>query len=606
MDTPKGKPQPRKSITETLMDPRQVQKSIKEQAKKLQSKWRKVVTGDEKKRIRDRIQETQDEPKYVKFFDKVAFTIGVLNMGVCQYFLLNRPDLFPMWYTMIIPLILGSRYFYFRGGGMQYFMIDFCYFTIFCSLLNLLVVRNFPVFFKVCFICCTGPLTLAIPAWRNSFVFHDYDKIVSVYIHILPSMLYYTMRHRGSHLDLPWAAKLVNVCAGDACDSLRPLDYAIALALYIFWQFSYLFKTEFLDKSRLDNNPELLTSLRWLAKDTKNAMARAFLKFFRKLGVFAKDEEYDSRTLKTKAVFVVAQLMFTMVAFLPTPFMYYSPTFHLIYILLIITSSIFNGASFYIEVFSKRYNSHIAKIEEMHAIALAAKSAMTGLATLKSSASSTADIGSKSNLQEGAGQGQAEALPGTPKRKPVSPVPVTRSTQSVQTASVSPVVAAASDTEETVAESAEEQQQPQVPAEEYSVEHLTKLTELLQRTSDSAWLQMREHYQQADQLRGVGDPYSTEHEHDHDAHHDELYEGIALTEDDDECGYEHRHCERTHSHSSEYSPQLSMSAQEREKHSQNGPRNGLTQLETDLEVDEEDLFSPETRMRVNSLMSIDR
>lgn len=578
MDTPRVKPQPRKSITQTLMDPSQVQKTINEQAKKLQSKWRKVVTGDEKKRIRDRIRETQDEPKYVKFFDKVAFTIGVLNMGVCQYFLLNRPDLFPMWYAIIIPLILGSRYFYFRGSGLQYFMIDFCYFAIFCSLLNLLMVRNSPVFFKVCFICCTGPLTLAIPVWRNSFVFHDYDKIVSVYIHILPSMLYYTMRHRGSHLDVLWSTSMANVCTGDSCDSLRLLDYFVALALYVFWQFSYLLKTEFLDKSKLDSNPELLTSLRWLAKDTKNAMARAFLNFYRKLGVFGKEEEYDSRTLKTKAVFVVAQLIFTVVAFIPTPLMYYSPTFHLVYMLLIITNSIFNGASFYIEVFSKRYNTHIEKIEEMHEIARAAKAAMTGLATLKATA--TAADGSKTNLE--AAQGAAVVSPVTPwTEKPGSPLP-----PSAMEGTGAP----------------EEPLQVEVPSadqrapEERSVDDLTRLTALLQKTRDSAWLQMREHYQRADELRGGAD-CTAEHDHDHELDPDESYEGLTLTEDDD--GGECLH--GVHSHDSE----ASQSPMGEHKES-NGHDSQLTPLETDMDVEEEELFSPETRKRINSLMSIDR
>lgn len=586
MEVPKVKPQSRRSLTETLMDPRQVSKTLNEQAFKLRSKWRKVVTGDEKKRIRDRIRETQEEPKFVKFFDKIAFTIGVLNMGVCQYFLLNRPDLFPMWYSLIIPLILGSRYFYFRGGGLQYFMIDFCYFAIFCSMLNLLVLRNYPVFFKVCYICCTGPLTLAIPVWRNSFVFHDYDKIVSVYIHILPSMLYYTMRHRGSHLDLLWGGNMANICTHESCDTLRVTDYLIALALYMFWQFAYLVKTEYLDKSKLDNNPELLTSLRWLAKDTKNAMARGFLKFYRKLGVFGKDEEYDSRTLKTKAVFVVAQLIFTVVSFMPTPFMYYSPAFHLIYILLIVTSSVFNGASFYIEVFSKRYNTHILKIEEMHQIAIAAKSAMTGIATLKS----TAD-GSKTNLEAAAVKSSS---------KPGSPVPESAPAGTSSTASAA-TTASGSDT------STEAPLHLSVPIaftadhrgpEERSVDHLTKLTELLQRTSDSAWLQMREHYERADALRGGRSGPAlgiTAEENFHDYHEDE-YVGMDLAEGEEEC------LQGVGSHSSESSQSPCV------EHKSDGLNSGndVLVLETDLAVEEEDLFSPETRKRVNSLMSIDR
>ena len=73
-------------------------------------------------------------------------------------------------------------------------MIDFCYFVIFCTLMNIFLVKSSSLFFKVCFIYANGPLTAAVLIWRNSLIFHDYDKIVTVYIHLLPSMLYYTLR----------------------------------------------------------------------------------------------------------------------------------------------------------------------------------------------------------------------------------------------------------------------------------------------------------------------------------------------------------------------------------------------------------------------------
>ena len=37
---------------------------------------RKAVTGSSKKRVRDHIREQQDEPKVLKFVDKLAFVIG--------------------------------------------------------------------------------------------------------------------------------------------------------------------------------------------------------------------------------------------------------------------------------------------------------------------------------------------------------------------------------------------------------------------------------------------------------------------------------------------------------------------------------------------------
>ncbi|KAJ1414016.1 hypothetical protein B484DRAFT_335398 [Ochromonadaceae sp. CCMP2298] len=365
---------------------KKITKTIHDQANLLRSKFRKVVTGDEKKRIRDRIRETQEEPKYVKFFDKLAFTAGVMNMGICQYFLLNRPDLFPLWYALVVPVMLISRYIYFHGAGWQYFMIDFCYFTLFNTMVNVLLVRNSALFFKVSFICSTGPLMLAIPVWRNSFVFHDYDKIVSVYIHILPGMLYYTLRWHNGYISLPWAEDLVGAavpgtCEGDCanCMPLELTDYLATLLLYVLWQMAYLLKTEWLDKSKLDRNPSLLTSLRWMSSDTKNAANRAVLRLLRRWRVYGKQEEFDSKTLKTKGVFVITQLLFTLLSFLPTYFMYHSATFHLLYILLIVSNSVFNGASFYIEVFSKRYNTHIVKIEEMHRLTQAASQAMKEL-----------------------------------------------------------------------------------------------------------------------------------------------------------------------------------------------------------------------------------
>lgn len=475
---------PKKSMAERLIDSQNMQ-LVKDQANKLRSKWRKVVTGDEKKRIRDRLREAEGEPKFVKFFDKVGFTFGVLNMGICQYFLLNRPDLFPNWYAIIMPLILGSRYYYFKGGGFQYFLIDFCYFTILCSMVNLLIARDFPLFFRVCFINCTGPLTLAIPVWRNSFVFHDYDKIVSVYIHILPSMLYYTMRHL--HSRIGWEMS-TSVCRPDNCSHLQFTDYLTALGVYTLWQILYLLKTEFLDKAKLDSDPDLQTSLRWLAKDTKNAFARWFLRMARRVGIFARDEEYDSRTLKTKLVFVVAQLLFTCVSYVLTPLMYYSGTFHLAYILAIIMCAVFNGASFYIEVFAKRYNSHLAKLEEMDQIARAARSAMTDLNALKETVS--VSVSTKGGL------------PLSPKRK----VSSADSFNAPSLGSGVGIAAADNQSEDgAVANGSGDGVEgiAMVSAEELEkrAESISRLTTLLQRTSDSAWLEMKELVRKTDELR---------------------------------------------------------------------------------------------------------
>lgn len=372
-----------------IMKGKDINKAFREQANKMRSKWRKVVTGNELKRIRDHIRETEEKPQYVKLFDKIAFTLGVLNIAACQYFLLNTPEFFWLWYSVIIPVLMLSRFYHFRTLGWQYFMIDFCYFTLVMTLANIFLVQNSPLFFKVCFIYANGPLMVAILIWRNSFIFHDYDKIVSVYIHLLPSMLYYTLRWHSGRTDALGGASSSSgsstddgACFHNNCTPLTLFDYAVATGLYFVWQVLYILKTEVLDKQRLDTHPELLTSLRWMSGATKNSLARAILTVLRRVGVFGPQEQFCATSAKTKGVFVLSQLLVTVVAFLPTPLFYYSSSCHLLFIVFIFTVTIFNGASFYIEVFSKRYSVKIGKIEEMHRIATQAQSMVHEIASI--------------------------------------------------------------------------------------------------------------------------------------------------------------------------------------------------------------------------------
>ena len=86
-------------------------------------------------------------------------------------------------------------------------------------------------------------------------------------------------------------------------------------------------------------------------------------KVAKSIGVFAKDEVFNSKTLKTKIIFVIAQVLFTLVTILPTPFLYSSYSFSFCYICVIFGLSIWRGGSYYIEVFSERYKLKFVKIE---------------------------------------------------------------------------------------------------------------------------------------------------------------------------------------------------------------------------------------------------
>lgn len=106
-----------------------------------------------------------------------------------------------------------------------------------------------------------GPLLIAIVAWRNSLVFHDLDKLTSVFIHLFPALVTFAMRW------YPPNGNLVHICQNvDDCSVSVFNVFALSFASYTIWQVMYLLKTEVIDKDRLLTDSELMTSARWMSE----------------------------------------------------------------------------------------------------------------------------------------------------------------------------------------------------------------------------------------------------------------------------------------------------------------------------------------------------
>jgi hypothetical protein len=183
----------------------------------------------------------------------------------------------------------------------------------------------------VTFIYTNGPLLWAVILWGNSLVFHDFDKISSVYIHLLPGGLFYTLR---------WFMPM-----GADCGPIVLSDFLWAIGGYLLWQQLYFLKTEVVDKAILDSNPGLLTSLRYLSTDAKNPTSIAVQKLCRTVGIFSVDEKFDHTTFKTKAIFMFTQLVYTVIAMFPTPILYRYRYGQLAFIIFVFVVAVYNGAS---------------------------------------------------------------------------------------------------------------------------------------------------------------------------------------------------------------------------------------------------------------------
>ena len=237
------------------------------------------------------------------------------------------------------------------------------------TLFQLFILPSSSILFKISFIYSLGPLPCAILVWNNSLVFHDYDKMTSVYIHMLPGILNYTLKYFNRE------CIGLNVCIQSNYNTvLTMMDVVYAALGYLFWQVLYFIKTEIADKKTLDNRPELLTSLRWISMDQKNTMTCLVLSVCKRLFIIKKEEAFNPKTVKTKLIFIVSQFIYTIITFTPAYCLYNYQFGNLIYIGFIFTVSIFNGASFYIEVFSQRYQKQLRRQQELYEVVSRMKS----------------------------------------------------------------------------------------------------------------------------------------------------------------------------------------------------------------------------------------
>ena len=76
---------------------------------------------------------------------------------------------------------------------------------------------------------------------------------------------------------------------------MRLVDYVNGMLVDVTWQVFYLFKTEVSDKVKLEADPALLTSLKWLSSDNKNKLSKSVLLLCRKLRLFGPDEPFYQR-----------------------------------------------------------------------------------------------------------------------------------------------------------------------------------------------------------------------------------------------------------------------------------------------------------------------
>ncbi|KAL5141218.1 putative membrane protein [Glycine soja] len=240
---------------------------------------------------------------------------------------------------------------------------DFCYYANTIFLVYLLFYPKNEKLFLVCFSFAEllqGPLAWALIVWRCSLVFSSVDKIVSVLIHLLPGLVFFTIRW--------WNPATFEAMrpAGMAGRSTWPYIedksylwmwlFLVPLAVYILWQVLYFLIVNVLRQQRFLRDPEVMTSYRELSKKAQKAN-----NIWWRLSGLLGDQNRLLMYIVLQGIFTVATTALTVPIFL-------SYELSVVFQLLKISASVWNGGSFLIDVMPRQVILKEKKKSEMQPV----------------------------------------------------------------------------------------------------------------------------------------------------------------------------------------------------------------------------------------------
>ncbi|CAO3650571.1 unnamed protein product [Cunninghamella echinulata] len=289
--------------------------------------------------------------KTVHLRDKISFVVGVGNACITPAFTARLPHWIPFFYTIQSLYLLSLRVAVYKYRKWHYFIFDLCYFVNALTLLFVWLFPQNPYLFYAIYTLTSGPVAWAIVTWRNSLVFHSLDKVTSVFIHIFPALVTYVIRWLPElHPDVAFGLayrdeRFPALQLMKNTMSFRDCMLCSTVA-YLIWQALYFVFIMVKRREKVESGLRV-TSYSWLLDEStkkKSLIQKASFVF---------GPKYKAYT------FMLLQLTYNIVTTIPTYWMFQHFWLHTIFLCTMFGASVWNGANYYIEVFSRRYQMEI-------------------------------------------------------------------------------------------------------------------------------------------------------------------------------------------------------------------------------------------------------
>jgi len=301
--------------------------------------------------------------------------------------------------TYLTLFCVGSvfRFAYYRRKRWHYFMFDFCYFITWMEFLYFYVLSSFQsewirtVLRDCLFSMATGPALIAIFVWRNKFMLQDVDKAFSVFMHLMPAVIFHFVMFKvgslsGSDVSLPLFFGLVD---RRLHVDMLPTGWifvrnvlALPQLLFMAWQMAYIILVYVLLKQPHGKAGASETGQSYMCKNTNSEMF-----------VYLRQFTENCGRLQTIA-FVIFQfhvhVIMTIVALLAG----YNGFFHVLFVVLVFMVAAHSGAQSNTENMLQPGNSTRSSPSRGAAVGTPLKptsvsTASPGVAAMKTSGDST-------------------------------------------------------------------------------------------------------------------------------------------------------------------------------------------------------------------------
>ncbi|KAI9800193.1 MAG: hypothetical protein M1825_004177 [Sarcosagium campestre] len=299
----------------------------------------------------DRLGQRWNDSMAVTTKEKASFIAGVLNVFISGYLIGAWPEYMYIWYTLQLCYFMPIRYYSYHKRGYHYFLADLCYFTNLLALMSIWVFPHSKRLFISTYCLAYGNNAVAIAMWRNSMVFHSLDKVTSLFIHIMPPVVLHCLVHlipaELQKAQFPAIYVIKYSLPGDK-EHYSLADMMIwATVPYAVWQLSYHFLITVRRREKIAAGRP--TSFTWLRRSyAKTSVGRVVLSLPHAL---------------QEPAFMLIQYLYAEMTMLPCPIWFWNRWMSAAFLLVVFTWSVYNGATFYIDVFGTRFQKELEQLK---------------------------------------------------------------------------------------------------------------------------------------------------------------------------------------------------------------------------------------------------